>query len=150
MGWLKNLKRFRDERHQLIQLRHGIDRAEQSFREKVEGLKHADEEYQYHLGEFFHELDMLRAEIGEIETAQMQRSASEWRVPIPARPFRKEEATDLWEWHDPHERYYLSENGLSRLRREVYQEWEMWSKPWLSWAAIAISLFSLAISVLKP
>lgn len=73
MGLLRDLKRYRDERDELIRLRHVNERAEETFRTAVAGLKPRDEEYQSRLGEFFHDLDDTNASIAKLETAKMKR-----------------------------------------------------------------------------
>lgn len=113
-------------------------------------MKRRSHEYQEAISEFFHDLDEISSEIAEIETKQMLRRAKKWRIPVPPRPFRDKEISDSWEWHDVHAMFYLKDTAISRIRKEVYQEWEMWSKPWLSWMAILISVTSLAVSVFKP
>ncbi|MGR9283961.1 hypothetical protein [Rhizobium johnstonii] len=149
MTWFSDMIRDRDERHAILKERQSIEIAEEHFRKVTEGLKPRDDAYQTHLADLFFERDLAFAEISEIETKRARRQADRWRVPLPTRPFKDDEQTEFWEWHAPHHRYYISDKGHSQLRREIYQEWEMWWKPWLSWVAVAISLLSLAISFLK-
>lgn len=150
MGWIKSISRYRDERDQLIQYRHFREKLESDFKAATENLRPRDEDYQFRVGEFFAELDSVNAEIAEIETAQMKRRAGIWRIPIPGRPREDGAEDEFWTWHDVHGRYYISERGMRQLRRDIHEEWEMWWKPWLSWLALGVSLFSLAISIFKP
>jgi len=145
---LKDWWQQRMDRQRIIQLRHDIDHLHDCLSKKTEGLRPRDQEYQHHVAEFFADLDCIRADIAELETKHMKQRATYWRVPIPQRPYKREEESEYWEWHDPHGAFYLSENGMKRLRREVHHDWEMWSKPWLSFMAVGISLLSLLISVL--
>ncbi|TBB05136.1 hypothetical protein ELH55_01490 [Rhizobium ruizarguesonis] len=147
MSWLVGLKRYRDERDTLIQLRHDVGHLEDELFESTRGV--SAEDYQYRLADYFHQMETLTAAIAEIETNRVRRRADYWRVPMPLRPYKVGESDEFWEWHDPHQRYYISDKGHSQLRREIHQEWEMWSKPWLSMVAIGISSLSLAISLIK-
>lgn len=150
MGWLGDLKRFRDDRDKLIQLRHQRERHLERLNETTAGLKRNSNDYQIAVSDYFNTVDLVDAEIAKIETAQTLRRAEQWRIPIPQRPYKRDEDTDFWEWHAVHGRYYLTEEAMRRVRRDVYEEREMWLKPWLSWLAVLISVVSLAVSVLKP
>lgn len=112
-------------------------------------MPHGSDEWRQTFAQFSNEAELLVSEIRAIETAQMLRRARRWKVALPAEPFGEDEETEYWGWYGAHRRHYLRDAGLSYLRREVYQEWEMWSKPWLSITAVGISLVSLAISLLK-
>ncbi|MBP1852724.1 hypothetical protein [Rhizobium halophytocola] len=150
MSWLGDLKRSQRERQELIQLRRDIDDCDKELQRQLEGLKPRDDLYQSRLGAYIHNVGTLEAAVAQIETAQMRRRAERWRIPLPPRPREEAYATDFWEWHDKHGKYYFSEKALSQIRRELYMEWEMWWKPWLSWLAIGISFLSLAIAIFKP
>ncbi|MGO7077939.1 hypothetical protein ACCT03_29580 [Rhizobium johnstonii] len=149
MGWLADLKHYRDARDALIQLRHAANRLEEELSEATVGLQAHEEEFQYRLAEYFNNMETVSAEAAEIETDRIRRRAEYWQVPMPMRPYKSGESNEFWEWHDPHHRYYISDKGHSQLRRDIHQEWEMWWKPWLSWGAVAISVLSLVISILK-
>lgn len=150
MEWYSRLKRYRDERHALVQLGHKVDHLRSELGRKTKGIDPRSEDYNGLVSEYFFDLDVLMAEIAHIETVKMIRRAGRWRIPVPQRPLRDDQEDEYWEWHSQLGRYYLSEKGASRLRREVYQESEMFWKPWLSWCAIAISIVSLGISVFRP
>ena len=145
MGWLWHLKRNSDDRQKLVQLQGELDDISKQFRTDTDHLKTNSDEYRAALGAYGNDLGLVIAQIRAIETEQMLRKTTRWRVPVPMRPYNMEE-TEYWEWHQLHGRYYLTDIGLSRLQREVYHEWEMWSKPWLSWTAIAISVVSLIVA----
>ena len=149
MGLFEKLKRDRDERYNLSQLRYSRERAEEGFKAAVAGLKPRDEQYQEHRANMFAEIDYTDASIAEIETKMIIRRSLRWKVPIPARPMKEGEPHDFWTWHEIHGRYYISDKGQSQLRREIHQEWEMWWKPWLSWVAIGISVISLGFSIIR-
>lgn len=149
MGWLAEMVKYRDERLELVQLRYAIEDSFARFSEQTAGLRKRSDEYQKLLAEYSHFGDDTYAQISRIETAQAMRRARHWRVPVPQQPLGEDQESETWEWHSAHGRYYLTDTAISRLRREAYQEWEMWSKPWLSWGAILISVTSLVISVLR-
>ncbi|MBA1139374.1 hypothetical protein [Mesorhizobium neociceri] len=149
MALFGELKRYRDERDALIQHRHNRDSLLERLNETTAGLKRNSQEYQIAVGDYFATIDIVDAEIAEIETAQTLRRAGQWRILTPQRPYKEDEDNDFWEWHGVHGRYYLTEEAMRRVRREVYEEREMRMKPWLTWLAVLISVISLAISVLK-
>ncbi|RWL49681.1 hypothetical protein [Mesorhizobium sp.] len=132
MAWVGDLKRYQDDRDTLIKLRHQRDRHLESLNETTAGLKRNSEEYQIAVSDYFSSVDLIDAEIAEIETAQMLRRAEQWRIPTPQRPYKEAEDTDFWEWHAVHGRYYLTEEATRRIRRDVYNEREMLMKPWLT------------------
>lgn len=148
MSWIKELLRDRDERHQLIQLGHEIEKNAQDFRESSAGLKRNSNEYHELISELDNERRLLDAEIAEIETERMLRKAHFWRVPVPRYPMDDSEQDDNWRWHSVYGRYFLSVKALRDLRREIYQEREMWTRPYLSWTALVISVISLLTAFL--
>ncbi len=150
MGWIADLMRYRDDRHELGQLWHQIDRLGEEFDRRTEGLCKQSEDYRQQIEVYYYELDTLLAGIAQLETRRMIHRAGRWRVPIPQKPRKKEQNDDFWEWHRLHGQYYLSEDGASKLRKEIFQESEMFWKPWLSWGAIAISIVSLAVVIFRP
>lgn len=149
MGWWGDLLENNTERQAIVQLNYEIQRLSERYTADTANLKFRSNEWQEVFSRFVHEVDTIGASIAQIETEQMIRRAERWRVPIPMRPYGSEESTEIWIWHAPHARHYLSNVALSKYRREVYQEWEMWSKPWLSWGAIIISVISLIVAVTK-
>ncbi|MFI0843522.1 hypothetical protein [Mesorhizobium sp. IMUNJ 23232] len=148
MGWLESLLRYRNERDELIRLRHGLEYNNATFKEKTADLSKRSQEYRDAVNEGANEHYLMSAEIAEIETAQMLRKAARWRIHVPLRP-TNEDDTEMWEWNVIHGRHYLSEKAMMQIRRDAYQEFEMRSKPWLSWMAILISIISLVVSVLR-
>lgn len=150
MGWLRDIFKYRDERHELIQRRLDRDEIERHYTEAIAGTNPRDDEHHTLVAEFFHEMDTINAAIAELETAQIKRRAAKWRIPIPKRPYKDDDADDFWEWHYVHGVAYISLKGMSQLRKEIYQEWEMWWKPWLTWVALGLSILSLVFAALKP
>lgn len=146
MGWFSDLKEYRDDRHALIQAHHQREAIAKRWREERPANKRSDE-YQKFLSDIAFEDEGVQAEIAEIETRQMLRRAARWRVPIPLRPYKEDEGNEWWDLHRMHGTYYLTDRGLSHLRREAYQEWEMWTKPWLSIIAVAISMASFGLAL---
>lgn len=149
MGWLQSFGKSNEERYRLIQLRHEMDRLSNSLRNETKGLQSSSEEFGRLLGDFSNSIDLVVAEISEIETGQMLRRVEQWKIPLEPRPY-SDASTEAWEWNRIHGRHYLTPLAMSRIRREAYQEWEMMTKPYLAWAAIAISIVSLIVSVFKP
>ncbi|MAY61553.1 MAG: hypothetical protein CML29_05020 [Rhizobiales bacterium] len=149
MSLIRNLRRYRDERHRLIQLGYEIEQNEREYREKSAGLKRNSEEYQKLLFDLHGERQLIDAQIAQIETEQVIRKANFWRVPIPRYPSNEDQRDENWDWHSVYGRHFLSVKAVRDIRREVYEEREMWTRPFLSWGAIVISLVSLAIAFLK-
>ncbi len=110
------------------------------------------EEWESANSDYFSECDLIQSQIDEIETARIIRRAKAWGVPIPPSPKWSEEPVyddEYWDWSNIHGKYYLNAKGKALLRREAYTEMEMFYKPWLTWAALAISVISLVFSMLK-
>lgn len=150
MDWVKTLFQHRNDRHELIQLTYQLEYLSRQFVEKTAGLKAKSSEYQDMLSLFAHESEVVAARIGQIETDRTLRRAYRWRIPMPHRPYAEGEDSDFWQWNAFHGRYYLTDQAMSIIRKEAYQEWEMATKPWLSWGAIAISTAALIVAALKP
>jgi len=140
---------YRDERDKILNHQRQLDELSDEFHQKAQAIKWGSDEFEKLGADYMHEVSTVLAGIAEIETARIVRKAHHWRVPVPTTPFGTEDDNDFWQWHKPHGRHYLSEQGMSALRREIYNEWEMWSKPWLSWGAITISVVSLAVALFK-
>jgi hypothetical protein len=153
MGIIAEVLRWRDDRHQLSQLRLDLEDAENEYRNKVQEqkLRRGTDAWDRAYFDYDTHTEFVYAQIDEIETRNAIRRAKAWRVPIPQRPISEEPVYDdqYWSWSNPHGRYYLTDKGKLLLRREANIEMEMFFKPWLSWAAVAISVISLTISVLK-
>ncbi|TXH81188.1 MAG: hypothetical protein E6Q77_08645 [Rhizobium sp.] len=154
MGLISPLLKWRDDRDRLTKLRFDLEDAHDEFQKEITAakLKHGSEEWERAYAGYDFQCDTIRADIDEIETAALIRRAREWGVPIPPRPFWSEEPVyddEYWDWSRIHGKYYLSAKGKALLRREAYAEMEMFYKPWLSWAALLISIVSLMFSVLK-
>jgi hypothetical protein len=149
MKFLRILKARADERNDLIQLKHELDALYRRHQQETASLKSDTDEFRNAVFNYACEAGIIIAEIADIETHAMLRRCTYWRVPVPSRPYGDDNEHPYWEWHSEHGRYYLSDVGLKELRRGIHEEWEMWSKPWLSLTAIAISVFSLAVSLLR-
>lgn len=138
----------------MAKLRFDIEALDAKFREEVAAKKliRNSDEWNLVYGEYDNDRDLLQSEIDEIETANSIRRAKAWGVPIPPRPIWSEEPVyddNYWDWSRVHGKYYLNAEGKALLRREAYAEMEMFYKPWLTWAALAISIISLVFSILK-
>lgn len=152
MEWLKRAKDRRDERIELVRLREDEATVLSAFKKQVAeaGAVPASREWRSIHSQFENELSLIRANIGEIETRKTLRMAGKWDVPVPPPPYYSSDGHPYWSWHGVHARYYINEDGKAFVRREVYAERDMRSRPYLAWAAIAISVVSLAVAALKP
>ncbi|TGQ12132.1 MULTISPECIES: hypothetical protein [unclassified Mesorhizobium] len=149
MNWFGDLRQCCVDRKMLTELRLERDRHLQTLHETIDGLKQNSDEYRIAVADYFASVDVVEARMAEIETAQTLRRAEKWRIPTPQRPYKEDEHTDFWQWHAVHGRYYVTDEAMRRVRREVYEEREMFLKPWLTWFAVLISVISLAVSALK-
>jgi hypothetical protein len=153
MAWIAEIIRWRDDRHRLAKLRFDLEDVEAAFKKKVEAgkLRRGAEGWDEVYGDFDANSESIHADIDEIETRNHIRRAKAWAVPIPHRPISQEPVygDKYWVWCRVHGRYYLNDEGKALLRREANVEMEMFYKPWLSWAALGMSVISLTISVLK-
>jgi hypothetical protein len=117
MGIIAEILRWRDDRHQLAQLRFDLEDAENEYRNKVreQKLRRGTEAWDSAYFEYDTHREVVYAQIDEIETRNAIRRAKAWRVPIPQRPISEEPVYDdqHWSWSNPHGRYYL-------LTRENY------------------------------
>jgi len=150
MDFIHRLFQRRDDRDVIRELFYKREDLLADFHREVQGLAERGDEYQMIYSGFRNEMDLLNDEIDSVETRRAISEAVRWRVPVPARPAGYEDSNEFWQYSSITGRSYLTEAGLTHLRREVYKEWEMWSKPWLSWGAIAISVISLGFSLFKP
>jgi hypothetical protein len=150
VGWLTELKRDNEAKHQIFQLQCELEDTSKAMQARTAGMKTGSDEYRQTLAEFSNDASLIIAAMKQIQTDRMLDRASRWNVAYPSPPFGTDDDTDMWAWHPVHGRHYLTDEGLSHLRREVYREWEMWSRPWLSWGAIAISIVSLLVAIFKP
>lgn len=149
---LARLKQWRDDRYRLIQLNYDRESANQAFDQDVAErmLNPSSDEYGSRYAELAVQLDVIDWEIDRIETRRAVARAIYWQVPLPPRPFKRSDEDEFWLSSSIDGKHYLTEHGKAHLRREIHREWEMWSKPWLSWGAVAISIVSLAVAALKP
>ncbi|WP_421360272.1 hypothetical protein [Agrobacterium rosae] len=151
MGWIAEVRRYGEERQNLIQLRHSLDDLGRRMSDETAGLKTKSDAFQKAISTYGHEADLILSEIAEMETRQAIIRAQRWRVPIPQRPYgNRGQDTDFWEWSVAHGLYYLTDHGLREVRKMVHDEREMLSRPIITWAALAISVISLIVSALKP
>lgn len=148
----EKLARSRDDRVRLAELEYEIEDLIKAFRAEVErrGLKEGTDAYESAYSGFHNDLDLLHAEINQIQTRRLLARAASWLVPIPPRPRAAEDDTEYWWWCRVHGTHYLTDRGRTHLRREVYQEIDLRYRQVPSWAALAISVISLVVSVLKP
>ena len=114
VGWFEDIKRYRDERHEIIQLRYEIRRLGDEFKKKSEGMKRRSQEFQILLSEYSAEASFSQSRIEELETVQLVRRAIKWGVPIPTRPYQEEKEDDeFWERLIPFVQVY----AISRSNR---------------------------------
>lgn len=141
---IKNIVRWRDERYQIIFAEHEIERLEAEFKPKIEAVRKPPwNDYQSLVSEYLFERNLQQAIIDDIETKRLIRAARRHGIPIPKRPMELED-NEFWEHSQVG--HILTLEGRRRLRHEVALEREMLRKPLVAWAAILISLVSLALS----
>lgn len=151
MDWIRQTLRNNERRQELIQLRYELTRLGTELSEKTSSLKTKSEEFQKLLSEYGFEADIVMSEIEKLETEQMIERAERWKIPVPNRPYGSYEGKDddFWKRNDLHGVYYLTNEAKQMIRRQVFEEREMLTKPILSWLALFISIISLIISLLK-
>lgn len=150
MAVFKRLATWRDQRNAIAQLNYRIDDLSNDFRSEVaeRNLKRGTDEYEQAYGSFRNEYDLSAAEVEAIETLKMLSSGRRWGVPVPRSPTDDHEDNEYWAWNSIHGRHYLSQNGRRYIRHAVAEEMDILFRPYLSWAAIAISIVSLIVSAL--
>ncbi|PVB60801.1 hypothetical protein [Labrenzia sp. 011] len=147
---IKNLLRYREERHQIISAQHETERLEDLYRPKIEAAKEKGspwDDYRSILSEYHHEVGLPRQLIDEIETRQRVRSAQKYQIPIPKKPEVGEDS-EYWE-SSMFGDHVLTLEGHRKLRHDIAAERELVQKPVLSWIAVSVSLFSLLLSFLS-
>ncbi|WP_172746536.1 hypothetical protein [Neorhizobium sp. T25_13] len=150
MGVGKVLFDWRDRRYRLIQLRLEREKAYEDFYTRTKGLNRRSEEYESLDGDHQNAVALLSAEIGRLETLDLLRRAYRWRAPVPGHPVLPETENEHWAWNRVIGGYHLTTKGMREVRHAVAAEVDLYYKPWLSWAAIAISFLALIVSVFKP
>ena len=153
MAIFKQLRKWSDER---IALANANERLEELWSEFVHKQVDRDERrispeaWESYTSYWFAEYSVIQADIAKVETDRAIKRAGQWEVPFPQKPYGTDEDTEHWKWHPVHATHYLSDEGKMRLRREVYLEMDIRSRPLLTWAALIISVVSLAVSALAP
>lgn len=150
MSLIKNVFSWRDRRWQIAKLRFAIEDRRKKFETEVreKKLRKGTEEYEYADWSCWQDNLIDESDIDQIETAVLIERARKWEVPLPTFPEDRDEGNAHWYWSSPHRAYYLTTEGKMLLRREAYAEMEIRFKPWLSVAAIVISVISLINSFL--
>lgn len=152
MDWIKKIHKNNERRYKLIQLKHELNHLSKTFFEQSEGLKTKSDEFQSLFADFGANADFIISEIEQLETQQMLEKAEYWSIAIPQRPYGSSDGMDthFWKKNYTHHTYYLTDEGKQIIRRQVFEEREMMTKPILSWAAIVIAIISLIVAVFKP
>lgn len=150
MGILSDIGQWNERRYKMIQARHDLVKLridhEQELHEK--SLKLGSADYNRLVDEYYHDHQLASADLDELESDHLLRRARRWGVPIRTRPEHGED-NEEWDWSAMHRRHYLSAQGKSRIRRECFNEMEMFYKPWTTWLAVVISIISLVISIFR-
>lgn len=73
MGLIGDLLRYRDERHQIIQLWHHLEHLQERFKERTAGVRARSDEFQLALADYGADLELTLADIAELETRQTLR-----------------------------------------------------------------------------
>jgi hypothetical protein len=116
----------------------------------TKGLKTDSDEFRRTLSGFGNDAALVAAEIDAIETRQVLDDAERFRIPVPHRPWNEDEQdADFWEWSTIHRTYYLTSEAKWRIRRHIYEERDMATKPLLSVIALALSFLSVIIALWK-
>lgn len=151
MEWIRDLIEVNNERHQVAQLRWEIADLDKAYSEaRRHPMPCLCEECRQLGMQHSHERATAAAAISQIETRRAIVRAGRWQVPLPSQPADVEQDNEFWHWSSKHGKFYLTDAGIAHLRREVFLERDLRTKPWLSWAAIAISLVSLIVVIFKP
>lgn len=153
ISFFKGLKEVRDRRVELAHEREEITRLRQEFTRLAEtdGLKEGTRPFEDLYSEFRSYWQIPEANVDAILTKAAISSAHKWGVPVPERPFSwSESQNEYWYFNTIHRKHYLTTVGFQAIRHGIAAEKDILHRPWLSWGAIAISIFSLAVAVLKP
>ena len=145
MTWLKHLKRYLAERQERNRLLLQLDEA---MDEWVRATRDGDIDrrtYGERVSEAKYAMYAVQTQIDHHQTKALLRLAIGYGLPIPSQiPFRGNEDWDLRSGM-----MILNVDAQMKLRREVALERDIRQKPFLSWAAFAISVVSLCISSLN-
>lgn len=152
MGLIAQIKSWRDRRHQIIQLEHEINGYWDEFNHYVKKNELVDgtEPYEQVWSEYSSYREIPESQRDQLLTMSSVQKAYLWGIPLPAQPSRGDYSNEHWQWNRVTNRYSLTMAGHRYIRHEVSIERDIKYRPMLSWAAIGISFFSLAVSVLKP
>ena len=145
---LRNIIRWRDERHRIVLAEHEIERVRDRYAPKIAAAKRPPwDTYHQIVSDMFFELELSQSEIDQVQTSRRLREARQFDVPLPPKPKDGEENDD-WRYSQV-VGHVLTDEGHRRLRHEIANERELVRKPRLAWAAIVISSVSLLISLLN-
>lgn len=152
MGLFTRIKRWRDYRHEIIQLEYEINGYWDEFNYyiKKDDIVDGTEPFERLWSEYSSYREIPEARRDQILTIMSIQKAHFWGVPLPAQPSNHQYSNEHWEWNRVNNRYSLSLAGHRYIRHEVSIERDIKYRPVLSWAAIGISFFSLAVSIFKP
>lgn len=150
MEWIRDLIEAGNERRQVDQLRWEMADLDKAYsEERRHPMPCLCEDCRQVAAKYYHERATASATISQIETHRAIIRAGRWQVPLPSKPTSTDEDNEFWHWDSMHREFYLTDAGIAHLRREVFLERDLRTKPWLSWAAIAISLVSLIVVIFK-
>lgn len=149
MGAIRRIRKWRDRRHELIQLRHQLEALDRDFIENSKDLSPQSEEFEALHQSYRAENDVLSAGVRSIQTMIAIERALRWRTELPPRPELPDLDNEHWGWNTVVGGYHLTSAGMREIRHAVAFEVELFYKPWLSWIALAVSVFSLIVSLAK-
>jgi hypothetical protein len=145
----EKLGRWRDERNRISALSYEAQNIRDLHRPLIETAKSVSRDaFGGAIAEMQFELQIPEYEIDRLETSMRLREARRWGVPLPDRP-NSGDSDDYWDYCYSMGDHVLSVKGHKYLRREIANEREIFQKPFLSWAAICISVVSLVVSALN-
>lgn len=150
MEWIKDLRKYQDERYELIQIEYRIDDLGRAHQAVSEEFERNSDDYQKAMSDLAFESEAAHLEKDVIYTKRLLRLAYRWRIPVPSQPYKPENGDETWEWNNTYGRYRLSMDAQKNLRRQIYEERQMFITPWTSIVALTISIISLAVSALRP
>lgn len=148
MKWWQRICQWRDERYELIQLRHEMERIDRDAEPIIKAARSASKEaWERAWQERYEDMRFCFLRIDKIETNRRLRAAHRYGVPVPEKPPMYEE-NEYWEWDLGFGDHFLTIKGHAHLRREIACEKEISWRPWLSWGGFLMGLAGLIIAAL--
>jgi len=149
MMWWRRLQSWRDEKFILDQLKaalkeeyYNFDQLLRSFERGEVGLKDVVDKEK--------DINVLNLRIQIRHTAKRIRQAAIHGVPIPSKP-QNGTGNKYWDYAvvDQESFYVLTPIGHRRIKREIMNDWDLWSRPIIAWTALVISVISLIFTLTK-